>query len=343
MNSTKLLSNVLTRLERVTGPDQQSWCTAICPFHDDRNPSLRISPRGFTCMGCGEKGNLGQLAAKLGLANHPPGGNWVQSNQWGVTLRQLAQAKGLPLEVLRNLGWHDVEYQGQPAVAIPYQDAKGNLLREQLRIHLEKGHKKDGRFVWAPGRGIWPLGLDRLQAAREAGYLFIVEGPTDFAACICGGIPALAIPGANTWRQDWEAYLADIPRIFVWHEGDLGGEALVRAIARSRPDPLVVAAPPEAKDPCALRQLDPAGFPQRIAALLAEAKPPELGSSTSNTRSASTGDLKVSSSATSPGGSMADRAIKYVLDSGAEHYSMTSMATPSLPSRMAWGSEKYGL
>jgi hypothetical protein len=222
MNSTKLLSNVLTRLERVTGPDQQSWYTATYPFHDDHDPSLRISPRGFTCMGCGVKGNLGQLAAKLGLANRSLAGNRVQSEQRGVILQQLAQAKGLPLEVLRNFGWHDVEYQGRPAVAIPYQDTKGNLLREQLRLRLEKGHKKDGRFVWAPGHGIWPLGLNRLQEAQEAGYLFIVEGATDFAACICGGIPTLAIPGANTWRQDWETYLADLPRIFVWHEGDTG-------------------------------------------------------------------------------------------------------------------------
>jgi DNA primase len=34
------------------------WRTALCPFHDDRNPSLRINMGrgGFCCMACGAKG-----------------------------------------------------------------------------------------------------------------------------------------------------------------------------------------------------------------------------------------------------------------------------------------------
>ena len=34
------------------------WKSAICPFHDDRNPSLRIrlDSGGFKCMACGVRG-----------------------------------------------------------------------------------------------------------------------------------------------------------------------------------------------------------------------------------------------------------------------------------------------
>jgi len=34
------------------------WRSAVCPFHDDNKPSLRISTEtgGFCCMACGEKG-----------------------------------------------------------------------------------------------------------------------------------------------------------------------------------------------------------------------------------------------------------------------------------------------
>jgi hypothetical protein len=34
------------------------WRTALCPFHRDRNPSLRINlvHGGFCCMACGAKG-----------------------------------------------------------------------------------------------------------------------------------------------------------------------------------------------------------------------------------------------------------------------------------------------
>jgi putative DNA primase/helicase len=218
--NANLLEPVLDKLDSVKGPDRQGWHTTRCPFHDDQHPSLRISAKGFKCLACGEKGNLHRLAAKLGLAIPPT--NKVrkgQGEQW-VTLSQLAQAKGLPLEFLKDLAWRDVEYQGRPAVAIPYLDSSGNQLRQQLRVRLTKDLKRDNRFVWAPGHGVWPLGLERLQHAREAGYLLIVEGATDYAACLLAGIPVLGVPGANTWRREWAAYLEGIPRLYVWQEPD---------------------------------------------------------------------------------------------------------------------------
>ena len=36
------------------------WRSALCPFHNDKKPSLRINilSGGFICMACGEKGDL---------------------------------------------------------------------------------------------------------------------------------------------------------------------------------------------------------------------------------------------------------------------------------------------
>lgn len=36
----------------------------LCPFHDDHNPSLKIS-RGFHCFGCGAQGDVITFAAML--------------------------------------------------------------------------------------------------------------------------------------------------------------------------------------------------------------------------------------------------------------------------------------
>jgi hypothetical protein len=66
MDNKDFLSTLLARLEKVTGPDRQGWYTAICPFHDDRNPSLRLTARGFQCLGCDEKGKLSKLASQSG-------------------------------------------------------------------------------------------------------------------------------------------------------------------------------------------------------------------------------------------------------------------------------------
>ncbi|MFQ6030994.1 MAG: hypothetical protein ACE5Q6_26310, partial [Dehalococcoidia bacterium] len=313
-----LLAAILAKLERTTGPDSRGWHHALCPFHKDTDSSLGINGRGFKCLGCGEKGSLQQLAQKLGLSIPSSAARSRNQPQSGVALSQLAQAKALPVEHLRELGWHDVEHQSRPAVAIPYFDTAGNLLREQLRIRLDKRGKRDARFVWAPGHGTWPLGLDRLQSAREAGYILIVEGATDFAACLLGGIPVLAVPGANAFKSEWAVYLAGIPRICVWQENDAGGSALVKAVARSRSDLLVVTAPAEAKDPCELRQLDPEGFPQRMADLLATAAPlpTEDPSEAEPDALDPRGDF-APGMGTQASGSADDRAIEYVLKSGA--------------------------
>jgi len=68
----ELLEEILSRLRKVTGPDSNGNYTALCPFHDDHNPSLSIHPeRGFICFGCKEKGSLQKLAAKLGIFHRP--------------------------------------------------------------------------------------------------------------------------------------------------------------------------------------------------------------------------------------------------------------------------------
>lgn len=38
----------------------QNWVKALCPFHDDHNPSLSVSLEhgGFRCFACGKSGDL---------------------------------------------------------------------------------------------------------------------------------------------------------------------------------------------------------------------------------------------------------------------------------------------
>lgn len=52
MTTPESFKTVLATLDRVSGPDAQGWYTARCPFHDDALPSLRLTERGFHCMGC---------------------------------------------------------------------------------------------------------------------------------------------------------------------------------------------------------------------------------------------------------------------------------------------------
>ena len=38
---------------------------ALCPFHDDRHPSLKLNRDFYYCFGCGEKGDVVDLVSKL--------------------------------------------------------------------------------------------------------------------------------------------------------------------------------------------------------------------------------------------------------------------------------------
>lgn len=48
-------------------PNAQGWILALCPFHEDSDPSMSLNLKqgGFHCFGCGEKGDLITFHAKL--------------------------------------------------------------------------------------------------------------------------------------------------------------------------------------------------------------------------------------------------------------------------------------
>src|SRR5262249_12105805 len=56
-------------LARYLGPAPgRRWSGPLwwrCPFHDDRNPSLRVKGRSWRCYGCGAKGDAAGFVMKL--------------------------------------------------------------------------------------------------------------------------------------------------------------------------------------------------------------------------------------------------------------------------------------
>lgn len=62
---TQLLEQVLAKLDKVSR--YENYAMALCPFHPDHNPSLKVTKRGFYCFGCKERGSLSKLAKKLGI------------------------------------------------------------------------------------------------------------------------------------------------------------------------------------------------------------------------------------------------------------------------------------
>lgn len=211
-----------------------------------------------------QKTVAGETTAEKGAANVEAG---------GLTLTEYAAAKRLPVSFLSSIGLRDFKRWEKPAVRISYLDAGGVETAVRFRLSLEKGADGDDRFRWKTGARTSLYGLSRLDAARKAGYVVIVEGESDCHTLWHHGIPAVGLPGASNWREDRDApQLAGIPTIYVLIEPDAGGEGVKRWVASSViRDRVRLVQLGEYKDPSSLHCTDPELFPKRFGAALAQA------------------------------------------------------------------------
>jgi len=186
----------------------------------------------------------------------------------GLTLAELAQAKGLPLEFLRDdLGLYDARYERRPAVAIPYRDATGHEVALRYRIALE-----GQRFRWRRGDHPILYGLGRLAETNSPASLFLVEGESDAWTLWHYRLPAVGIPGAANWSEDWASDLGASSTLYVVDERDQGARTLLGALARSSiRDRVQVIHFEGVKDPSELHLADADRFAERLDAACAAA------------------------------------------------------------------------
>ncbi len=271
-------------LERLKGVKKEGtrW-KALCPAHDDRQPSLSIGTGRnhqvlLNCFaGCTFEQVLAALDLKAGDL-HPEADNRASSKAGAkadlLTVDKLAANKKLPAEFLRSLGLKESrKYRG--AIEVPYLDATGSAGRSRLRSALKA---KDGSsWSAASGDAIVPYGLWRLNEARSAGLLLIVEGESDCWTLWHHGLPAIGIPGADMVKVLDPTLLDGIRRIFVVQEPDKAGASFVRSVraqllgrvGNSAVYP--ISTPRGAKDPNDLHQLAPDQFRPLFDAELAVA------------------------------------------------------------------------
>jgi hypothetical protein len=236
-------------LDRLKGVRQRGeGYQALCPAHDDQDPSLSISQGddGQALVNCFAGCETEDVVAELGLEmkdlfenrnghkkvlrSIPPK---TAATVQPCTLENYAAAKGQPVEFLQKQGLRDQKYQGQPAVRISYREVDGSEVAVRYRTALEKSEEGDDRFRWRTGSKAHLYGLWRLEGIRKAGYVVLVEGESDCHALWYHGISALGIPGADTWKPAWAEHLEGIENIFAVIEPDQGGENLREKLGAS--------------------------------------------------------------------------------------------------------------
>ena len=282
---------VLERLEQVK--ERGEGYQALCPAHDDQDPSLSISEGedGRALLKCFVGCETEEIVAALGLEmkdlferrnghkkiffSTPPK---TTATLPPCNLENYAEAKGLPVEFLQMQGLRDQKYQGRPAVRISYRGVDGSEEAVRYRIALEKTEEADERFRWRMGSKVRPYGLWRLKGIRKADYAVLVEGESDAQTLWYHGIAALGIPGASNWKPEFADYLEGVERIYVVVEPDQGGDVLrAKLSASSLRDRLHVIELGEQKDASGLYLSDPEHFKENLNLALAGAVPlPEL-------------------------------------------------------------------
>lgn len=239
-----------------------------CPAHPDSTPSLSIAERDGKLLlhchaGCPQDAVLAALCER-GLWPERNGRRdgrdqysahstrsaceTVKSREMrvkpvnaGLTLAALATSKRLPEGFLRQLGVRDQRSRGISRVTIPYFDRQGAEVALRYRLALDG----PDRFRWQRGSKALPYGLQRLEEARQAGWLVLVEGESDCWTCWYHGIPALGLPGKAVWRAEWAAHLAGL-EVFIWQEPDAAD--FTARVGKDLPNARVIVAPEGIRD-----------------------------------------------------------------------------------------------
>jgi len=227
-------------------PDKDDEYWALCPFHDDAKPhNFSVSIRGYKCFVCDAHGSLRKLAEHLGIASVAVLQCSPRDRDKNTfTLDVYAKAKRLEVDFLKSLGVSESTYRGRTRVLMPYYGTDGEELARRYRQALSG----DNRFRWASGSKVHPYGLWKLAQMREThDYVIVVEGESDTQTLWSYGLPALGIPGASTFKQEWAAYLDGLT-VYVWREPDEGGQTFVQKVGEALPEARVLVPPEGRKD-----------------------------------------------------------------------------------------------
>lgn len=277
INWLEFYSNYLQGMKK-TGANKMS---SACSFHNDNHPSFwfNINNGCFKCEACGESGN-GQtfLEKKEGLSSGEAyqrilklAGEYMEpgKSEEKYTLEHYSKQKKLPMEFLNSLKLKNY----RDGIEIPYFDIHGDEICKRRRYAGKK-------FIWARGSSLNLYGLWKLETFMDKGYIILVEGESDAQTLWYHDIPALGVPGANTFRAEWADTIKDFD-LYIHREPDMGGEAFVKRtreeLHRAGFDKRVYEiSTPGFKDPSELHIHKPEEFDEIWGKVLRSARPVEI-------------------------------------------------------------------
>lgn len=238
--------------------------TASCPHgtHEDKKPSWGVNLRtGLNnCYSCGEKGNIVKLVSSLLEISNAEAIDMIRkesdfelSPEYYYTVEDYAEEKSLNVNFLIGLGVKTRE-NGR-CVEIPYYDTEGNYVMSRYR----NSPYNEPKLFCDKGAKLIPYGLEHIERYLNYGfkYVIIVEGESDCHALMENDMPAIGIPGASNFKEEFVPYFEKFEKIYIHNEQDEAGKDFVKKISRLLADKELYeisarAVDSECKDPCDL-------------------------------------------------------------------------------------------
>jgi hypothetical protein len=143
-------------------------------------------------------------------------------------LAAYAEYIGLPVGFLRSLGLKEIHYIDQRAVKMPFFDATGS---EEVCVRFRVSLTGKPKVKTRKGDKHRLYGLWKIEEARQAGYVMLVEGESDSQAGWFHGVPVMGVPGATGFQSEWIADLEGVEKIYAIVEPDEGGDAFWQRLA----------------------------------------------------------------------------------------------------------------
>ena len=260
----------------------------LCPFHNDRHPSLSFSVKKnmYRCFVCGAKGGTIDLVMGYLNKDFKEACRWL-ADEAGVTVFRPPQPlltqewKARPFDVTRYeryferpwlneearkflyeerridprvvrwcrlTSWKD--RQGVPWLQTPYYDQQGKLIGVQNR-NLIRGGSPRFRFPSESQCNLYNLPV--LNLLRPGDSLFITEGCSDCWSLLSAGYKSIAIPSATVLTKKDAELLQTLSsersiRFEMWPDRDLPGERLFLQLQQILPGLVHHQLPPGCKD-----------------------------------------------------------------------------------------------
>ena len=205
---------------------------SLCPFHDDRHPSLHFNVRKnrFRCYVCGEQGRTIDLVMKQLRLTFFEACKWLADDsniiisEYTSKVKKQTEPPSIHIDSLlplvaqpvlteearkflfeeRKLNPRVIDWCGISSthtdLIIPYFGIEGNLIGMQWRYLGSDKSKPRFRFPKGSQCGIYNLPV--LKQLREGEPLFICEGASDCWAMLSSGHKAIAIPSATLLKRE---------------------------------------------------------------------------------------------------------------------------------------------